>query len=224
MKKLFVLLTLAFCLQGLSAQTFFGFQTVGKNTFFFSLSWQNNEPLLGLGYNNRAFGGLVGTFTDYQAELRFPLNKMYDCKEMKLVAGAYAPLTFSRTYIGAGLHLRWDRSALSGEQESSLSLAATVMPSFYYSQTTPTDNAFGTAGLRITYAPEIIGSKGEESYSFSRHKFELGGHIDSHIDRSISIGLDGYLTKKLGKFDDDEKELDVEGNFYFGTNYSLYRL
>lgn len=224
MKKLIALLTLLFCLHGLTAQTFFGFQTVGKNTFFFSLSWQNNEPLLGLGYNNRAFGGLVGTFTDYQAELRFPLHKMYDFKEMKLIVGAYAPLSLGRSFTGTGLHLRWERTTSSGEQESDLSLAATVMPTIYYGSTLVTDKAFGTAGIRITAATAIIAKKGEISSSFKEHKIELGGHLDTHIDRSFSIGLDGYFSKKFGDVTEDEKKFELEGNFYLGTNYSLYRL
>ncbi|MEZ4687706.1 MAG: hypothetical protein R3B47_17080 [Bacteroidia bacterium] len=118
--------------------------------------------------------------------MRFPLNKMYDCKDIKLVAGAYAPLSLSRTFMGAGLHLRWDRSTRSGVQESGLSLAATLMPSLYYANTTVTDKAFGTAGLRISYAPELFG-KGDQTFTFNRHKFEIGGHLDTHIDRSISL-------------------------------------
>jgi hypothetical protein len=224
MKKLIALLTLLYCLQGLTAQTFFGFQTVGKNTFFFSLSWQNNEPLLGVGYNNRAFDGLLGAFTDYQAELRFPLHKMYDFKEMKLIAGAYAPTKFDNEFLGAGLHLRWERTAASGEQESAVYLAATVMPTVYYGNTMVTDQAFGTAGLRITAATALLAQKGDVTSSFSKHKIELGGHLDTHIDRSFSIGLDGYFSKKFGEVDEDEKGFELEGNFYLGTNYSLYRL
>lgn len=210
----------------LNAQTFFGFQTVGKNTFFLSLTWQG-EPQVGFGYNNRGFGGAFQTFTDVQAEVRFPLQDLYDLNNMKVITGVYKPFTLSRNFMAGGLHLRWERDKDEGLQSSKVSLATTLLPTLYYGNTTVTDKAFGTAALRITYAPVLFAKKGSETSAFADHKIEVGGHLDMHIERSLSIGLDGYVSKTFrGKSSlfNDEDDIEVGGNLYIGVNYSLYRL
>ncbi|MFK7970470.1 MAG: hypothetical protein AB8F95_08890 [Bacteroidia bacterium] len=223
MKHFILFISLMAGLSSLQAQTYFGFQTLGKNTIFLSLTWQG-EPQLGLGYNTRGFGT---TFTDVQAEVRFPLAHLYDLDHVKVVTGVYKPFVLGRSFVAGGLHLRWEREKIEEEQSSRLSLAASVLPTLYYGSTLVTDKAFGTAALRITYAPVIVAHRGGSSTFFTDHKLEVGGHLDMHIERSLSIGLDGYFSKQFGSkkslFEYDDG-IELEGNLYIGLNYSLYRL
>ena len=225
MKNLLIFISLLLFAGSAHAQTFFGSQSINRNTFFFSLSLQSEGPHLGVGYNYRTFGP---SFADYQLEWRMPMKNLYDMNNFQMIAGVYKPLALNRTYLGVGGHLRWEKEKDETTESCRLLFAATVMPSLYYSSTRVTDKLFGTTGLRITYAPTIVGSyqaAGEEKKSgfFSEHRLEVGLHLDAQIERSLGIGIDGYGTKTFGSFDDDDS-IELEGNLYIGMSYSLDRL
>ena len=224
--------TLCLCFLGLftgeelAAQSFFGYQTIGRNTFFFSIAWQG-KPMIGAGYNYRVFGT---TFSDLQAEVRFPLNSMYKFEEYQVIAGLYKPLQLKKTFVAIGTHLRLQKR-LDGDQEvTKLTLALTGLPSYAYARSL-TDGGYGVAALRITYAPVIFarvkgGETGAKTQALAAHTLELGGHLDLHLERAMGLGLNGLLYKSfMGKTSILPKVTNWrgEGDFYLGSTYRLSR-
>lgn len=221
-------ITLAFtaCLflnSGIKAQSYYGYQSVGKNTFLFSLIWQG-EPKIGFGYIARFFGGK--TATDLQIEARFPLKTIFRFEKYEAIVGVYKDLSYSRAFAGVGGHLRWDNDKRSGTRVQKLSLAVTGIPSYVYSANTSPGGIYGTLGLRLTYAPVIFATRGGDWEFFSQHKFEGGLHIDMIVDLTAGMALNGITTYYLNSnktFLEDEKNWNIEGDFYFGTTYLLNR-
>lgn len=205
------------------AQSYYGYQSIGKNTFLFSLIWQG-EPKIGFGYIARIFGGT--TATDLQIEARFPLKSMFRFEKYEAIAGVYKPLSYSRGFVGVGGHFRWDSDSRSGTRVQKLSLAITGIPAYVYSANTSPGGIYGTLGLRLTYAPVIFAIKGENWNFFTQHKFEGGLHLDMLIDLSIGMALNGVTTYYLNSkktFLNEEKNWGIEGDFYFGSTYALNR-
>ena len=205
------------------AQSFYGYQSIGKNTFLFSLVWQG-EPKIGIGYIARFFGG--STATDLQIEARFPLKTIFRLEKYEGIAGIYKPLSYSRAFVGVGAHLRWDSDKTSGQRVQKLSLALTGIPSYVYAANTSPGGVYGTLGLRLTYAPVIFATKGGDWDFIPQHKFEGGLHFDMLIDLSAGLALNGitsyYLNSKK-TFLQEEKKWGIEGDFYFGATYALDR-
>ncbi len=205
------------------AQSYYGYQSVGKNTFLFSLVWQG-EPKIGFGYIAHITGGK--TATDLQIEARFPLKTMFRFEKYEAIAGVYKPLSYSRGFVGIGGHLRWDSDKRSGQRVQKLSLAVTGIPSYVYSANTSPGGIYGTLGLRLTYAPVIFATKGGDWNFFPQHKFEGGLHFDMIIDLTVGLALNGITTYYLNSkktFLEEQKNWDIEGDFYFGTTYLLNR-
>lgn len=230
-KKLSFVVLLFVCMAWsgkVQAQPFYGYQSITKNTFMFSLIWQG-EPKIGFGYIYRITGGK--TFTDMEFELRFPLKTIYRFEEYEAIAGMYKPLKYSRAFAGVGGHFRWNSKLDGGQRVQKLSLAATVIPSYVYSANTNPGGIYGTTGIRITYAPVIFATaKSGESKAdwdfFPQHKFEGGIHLDMIIDLSAGIALNGitsYYLNSKNTFLQEEKNWQVEGDLYFGATYSLDR-
>lgn len=205
------------------AQSYYGYQSIGKNTFLFSLVWQG-EAKIGFGYIARFFGG--NTATDLQIEARFPLKSMFRFQKYEAIAGVYKPLSYSRGFVGVGGHLRWDSDKRSGARVQKLSLAVTGIPSYVYSANTSPGGIYGTLGLRLTYAPVIFATKGGDWNFFPQHKFEGGIHFDMIIDLTVGLALNGitsYYINSKKTFLKEEKNWGIEGDFYFGTTYALDR-
>jgi len=225
LKKLIIALIFSaslFTVSKLNSQSYYGYQSTGKNTFLFSLVWQG-EPKIGFGYIARIFGGK--TATDLQVEARFPLKSLFRLEKYEAIAGVYKPLSYSRGFVGIGGHLRWDSDKRGGSRVQKLSLAATVIPSYVYAASL-SGGLYGTVGLRITYAPVIFATQSGEWNFFGQHKFEGGIHFDMHIERTLGLALNPVTTYYLnGKntFLEKPKPWEVEGDFYFGTTYKLDR-
>jgi hypothetical protein len=210
----------------LQAQSFFGFQTIGVNTFFFSVGWQG-EPVLGFGYNFRDFNK---SFTDISAELRFPIKDMYTFDNYEFITGFYGPVAIKKAFFGFGTHLRLQKQSEGDRKNTRLSLAVTGMPSYAYLRNL-NDGAYSTAGLRVTYAPVIVASSKEGGadariQAFPVHKFELGAHLDLHLERTLGLGLNVFSTYSLlpkNSILDDNRSMDLEGNLYMGATYHLKR-
>jgi len=207
----------------LQAQSYYGYQSIGKNTFLFSLIWQG-EPKIGFGYIARFFGGT--TATDLQIEARFPIKSMFRFEKYEAIAGVYKDLSYSRGFVGVGGHLRWDSDKRSGQRVQKLSLAVTGIPSYVYSANTSPGGIYGTLGLRLTYAPVIFATQGGDWNFFPQHKFEGGLHFDMLIDLTAGMALNGVTTYYINSkktFLQEQKNWDIEGDFYFGTTYQLNR-
>lgn len=205
------------------AQSYYGYQSIGKNTFLFSLIWQG-EPKIGFGYIARFFGGK--TATDLQIEARFPLKSMFRFEKYEGIAGIYKPLSYSRGFVGVGGHLRWDSDSRGGSRVQKLSLAVTGIPSYVYAANTSPGGVYGTLGLRLTYAPVIFATKGSDWDFFPQHKFEGGLHFDMLVDLSAGIALNSVTTYYINSkktFLQEEKQWGIEGDFYFGATYKLNR-
>ena len=205
------------------AQSYYGYQSIGKNTFLFSLIWQG-EPKIGFGYIARFFGGK--TATDLQIEARFPLKSMFRFEKYEAIAGIYKDMSYSRAFVGVGGHIRWDSDKRSGQRVQKLSVAVTGIPSYVYSANTSPGGVYGTLGLRLTYAPVIFATRGGDWDFFPQHKFEGGLHFDMIIDLTAGLALNGATTYYLNSkktFLEEEKNWDIEGDFYFGTTYLLNR-
>ncbi|MEM8887547.1 MAG: hypothetical protein AAGD28_06135 [Bacteroidota bacterium] len=206
----------------LHAQSFFGYQTIGQNTFFFSISWQGKAQL-GFGYNFRNFSG---SFNDWQAELRFPIDEVYRFKNYQLIAGVYGPLSLQRNFLGAGAHIRWQKSSDSESASKKLSLAITAIPSYTYAASL-TDGAYGSIGARVTYAPVIYAENSSgESQFLPIHRLEVGGHFDLHFERTIGLGINAITAKEFtgsNSFIPKAKDWQWEGDLYIGTTYRLGR-
>ncbi len=210
------------------AQSYYGFQSAAKHTFFFSLVWQG-EPKIGLGYIDRLYGK---TYTDLQAEIRFPLTEMFTFERYDAILGIYKPLALKRRFTGFGAHLRWNSESQNNEKVQKLSTAITLIPSYVFAAPLD-DGLYGTIGLNLTYVPVIfaISQSGEEEgiwNYFPQHKFEGGVHYDMLIDeRTIGISLNGltsyYINTKNNTFLEEENQWDKEGNFYFGPTFLLRR-
>lgn len=224
---LILLLTSLGSVSEVQAQSFFGYQTIGRSTVFFSLAWQG-KPLLGVGYNHRSFGT---TFSDWQAELRFPLSSMYRFDEYQVIAGMYKPLTLARTFVGFGSHVRIEGAKTESQQLTTVSLALTGIPSYVYAASL-NDGAYGTIGFRATYAPVLFASvKGGDNPASQQflpaHRIELGGHLDVHLERTLGLGLNGFTNRQFTNSSSiipSDSSWKIEGDFYMGSTYRLGRL
>jgi hypothetical protein len=231
MKKYFLYIFFLGCLLGVEnevlSQTYFGYQTPGIHTFFFSISWQE-KPHLGVGYNFRAAGN---TFTDIGAELRFPTDEIFKFTNPQIIAGIYSPLRLKRSFGAIGLHLRIDRESTQESVHTHYGVAASFLPTLAYAASL-TDGAYNTAALRITYNPilftQIRSSSGEKSTHFlSGHRIQFGGHLDMHLERTLTVAADGAISRILGaKTDFMGREADswnLQGAFFWGSTYHLKR-
>lgn len=193
------------------AQSFNGYQTIGTNTYSFSVIWQG-KPMVGFSYTYRDFGT---SFTDFQTEFRVPIDQGINAKEFSIVTGFYRPSQLKRNFIGTGLHMTWEHSA-SSQFKDKLSCSVTAIPSYVYSASI-NDGLYGTTGARISYAP-VLWSKNKVDGA-TKHNVYLGLHVDSHHERSLGLSINPTYNIPLGS--DEEKSLN--GDFYFGQTYHLKR-
>lgn len=210
------------------AQPYYGYQTIGKHTFHVSIVWKDG-PWFGVGYTNRAFGQ---TFTDWQAEWRFPVQKMYDLDNHEVLAGFYRPLKIRKNFLAMGLHGKLTRTTVGFEKRQQYSAAFTLLPSRVYTSSL-SNGPYGTLGARVTYNPILLArvedtSTGQiTSQTMAGHKIQVGGHIDVHLKRTFGGSTNVYYEKTfkpvstvLGQTDDRwTPAWDVN----MGTTYYLRR-
>jgi hypothetical protein len=193
------------------AQSFNGYQTIGRNTVSFSLVW-SGKPYVGFSYAWRDFGT---SFTDIQAELRIPIDNGFKRDEFNLRAGFYRPSRLKRTFVGTGAHLVWEHDTKSGFKDK-LSGLATIIPSYVYSASL-NDGLYGTTGIRLSYVP-IIWSKNQDDNT-AKHSILAGIHFDSHHERTLGLSFNPAYNINLGSPENNT----FEGDFYFGQAYFLGR-
>jgi len=225
-KRLLVVAVMMVCMfsfSKVSAQPYYGYQSIARNTFMFSLIWQG-EIKIGFGYMAHFTGGK--TATDLQMEARFPLKTIYRLEHYEAIVGVYKDLSYSRAFMGAGGAFRWNSDKTSGTRVQKLSLAITGIPSYVYSANTSSGGIYGTLGIRLTYAPVIFATRDGAIDLFPQHKFEGGLHMDMLVDLTAGMALNGVTTYYLNSkktFLKEEENWGVEGDFYFGATYLLNR-
>ena len=217
-------------LSPIQAQPLFGYQTIGVHTVYVSASW-NGKPNLGLGYSFRDTRTGAG-FTDYSAEWRFPLDEVFRTDNHQLIVGVYGPYKLRRRpFTGLGAHLRIQKQSQDGVARTRYSLAFTALPTYTYAN--PTNNGpFGTIGARLTYVIALaeqrkVGASSRSVVGFPAHGVEAGAHLDLHLERTMSLGVNGFATRNWGIKDkalpEAETNWSTQGDFYWGSTYYLER-
>ena len=210
------------------AQPYYGYQTIGLHTVYFSFAW-HDKPMLGVGYNFRISGE---AFTDVGLEWRFPVESIYDLSEHQIIGGMYRPLKLeNRGFTAIGIHGRINKKTSEDGTITQYGLALSVLPSYTYAASL-TDGAYGTVGLRICYQPVLFsqiktGDGTNSTQILSQHRVELGGHIDLHLERTFGLSSNGFLTRSWAKNADlrsnDTESWKMEGDLYIGSTYYLKR-
>ncbi|GAB4419697.1 MAG: hypothetical protein OHK0039_32420 [Bacteroidia bacterium] len=207
----------------LTAQPFFGYQTIGVHTWYFSLNWDGTQPQLGVGYNGRI---THGGFADIGAEWRAPLTQLFAFDEQTFIVGAYGPARLRRRpFIGGGLHVRLH--TLRSEQRTRLSLAATVLPSYTYAASLG-NGPYGTAGLRLTYVLGVYDKAAAAPPTWlPTFGAELGAHLDLHLERTLGLSLDAFAARqwplRTSGLPADDMTWTPQGSLYTGSTYYLRR-
>ncbi|MEO0899924.1 MAG: hypothetical protein AAFY71_26155 [Bacteroidota bacterium] len=227
-KYIWISFVLLFTLIGLSiqgiSQPFYAAQTAGLHTIYFSLSVRE-RPYVGVGYNLHTSNSPIN---EWGFEWQVPLNDPFRAEQQRIVAGFYRTNRLnSRPFIGYGLHARYEKDKEGAKNHSSLSLAATAMPSYTYSASLD-GGLYGTMGGRITYVATLAEkTEGDASWtSLPKHGVELGGHIDAFFDRSGGFSVNILNTKnwKLKNGDEeDESDWNLQGDVYVGSTYFIAR-
>ncbi|MEZ4849831.1 MAG: hypothetical protein R3B93_14685 [Bacteroidia bacterium] len=211
----------------LTAQPFYGYQTIGVHTFYFSVSW-DGQPHLGAGYIFRNFGK---TFTDINAEWRFPVAEMYKLDNHQIIAGVYKPLRLKRTFASIGVHAKIKKQTFDDTKVTHYGLGLSVLPSYVYAASL-TDGLYGTTGLILNYEPVLFsqvkkGDAKSEFQALTGHRVRAGLHLDAHFERTLGISANGFLTRTWVKdeslFAPGEDEFKIEGDLNIGTTYFLER-
>ncbi|MBR9861079.1 hypothetical protein GYB22_10115 [bacterium] len=212
--RLILILGLSFFFYESQAQTFNGFQTTGTNSLFFCISY-NGTANIGLGYSRRVWGSAFG---DIHTELRFPVQSMYKFEQFEFITGWYGPVKVKRTFLGFGSHLRIKHIK---DQATTYGLAITGIPSYVY-KSSLNDGPYGTAGIRLTYQPQIVMASGSSNKSFVHH-FEGGIHADLSLKRTLGLSLNSTIVElEPGKEKLNPLYL-TNSNFYWGQWYRLRR-
>ncbi|MEO1414779.1 MAG: hypothetical protein AAFW00_05840 [Bacteroidota bacterium] len=212
-----------FILDTAVAQSFFGYQSIGTNTFYFSLTW-DGEPHLGLGYNLRRRGG--GNFLDYSLEWQMPIDDLWQFREGQIIGGIYGPVRLRRRpFFALGGHARLLMVDDAGEKSVRFLAAATGIPSYTYAASV-NNRPYGTIGLRGTYLLTLGEWKkkdGETIFeSFSRHGAEVGGHVDLLLERTLGAAGNIFVQREWRLKDKENAEpsgWNLIGNAYLGSTY-----
>lgn len=203
----FVLMLSSWFGELVQAQTFYGFQTITQHTYFFSVVW-DGQANLGFGYQYR--NTIKGSYTDLQAEIRYPLETLFQqdsWDKFTAIAGIYGPNRLRRSWVGLGAHIRYQHQTDAGKND--VKLALTVIPSYTYAAPT-SEKPYATVGARLTYVPTVYNS--ESKKWFSAHDVEVGGHTDVLIERNLGLALN--ILKPIGAA---KKPLTTD--FYFGPGF-----
>ncbi len=178
------------------AQPYYGFQSIGIHTFHISVAW-NGEPWFGVGYTYRDAGR---TFTDWQAEWRFPIQSLYDLDNHEVMAGLKKPLRVRRSFTAIGFHGKLLKSTSTSSSSKQYSVALTVLPSYVYTASL-SNGPYGTIGARATYNPIILVKEKDHqsgevtSTKFAGHNVQVGAHFDVLLKRSTGITTNAVYSK-----------------------------
>ena len=203
--KILLAVLLTFSLSTVYGQAFNGFQTIGTNTYFISLSWDGSANV-GFGYNYRNF---ESSFSDYQVELRVPFDDFNTLERFKVIAGIYRPAEIQRTFLGGGAHLIY-----SHDKEAELALSLTALPSWVYASSLG-DQPYGALGVLLNYQVPLLGDN-----AFKQHQFGFGGHIDVSLERTLGLSINQLKTIQIK---DKKATWENEFSFYGGSTYRLQR-
>jgi len=199
----------------LSAQPFFGYQSIGIHTGFISLSYDGETSEVGVGYAlRRPWGG----FTDITLEWKAPLADVWGPKQT-VIAGAYGPFRLrNRPFLGGGLHTRIH---LQGT-ETKIQLAGTLIPSYTFAAPLG-DQPYITGGIRATGLLDIVktSSGAGETKWFSGAGVELGGRLDAIFERTLGLATNVYAKREWGE--SSNTNWNVKGDTYVGSAYYLLR-
>lgn len=208
------------------AQSFFGYQTIGVHTWYFSITW-DGKPNLGMGYNFRNFRG--NAFTDISAEWQFPLDDMWSADDQLVRVGFYRPIRLQRWFTAAGLHATYERDSDQSVKTERIGASATLLPSYVYLNST-SEAPYGTAGLLVGYDAVLAERKrGADAdwEGLTRHGVRVGGHLDLHLERTLGISSNGFLRKDWAlkdlEYAQESTEVRGEGELYIGATYHLRR-
>ncbi|RMG67238.1 MAG: hypothetical protein D6722_13530 [Bacteroidetes bacterium] len=210
----------------LSAQPFYGYQTNGVHTWFFSLNWNGEAPELGIGYGlRRPWSG----FADITAEWRAPLGNLFQGDQQTFVVGAYGPFRLrSRPYIGGGVHLRWQHYRQGDAARRRLTLATTLIPSYTFAAPL-NDQPYLTGGLRATglvVLADMAAGAGDTRW-FSAVGTEVGTQLSLHLERTLGVGQNLFAQRLWaldgGALPDQDADWDLRGDLYLGSTYHLRR-
>lgn len=229
MSALYRLLFLGFLLlgaTGLKAQPFFGYQTIGVHTWFVSCTWTGQTPELGVGYGlRRPWGG----FADLTAEWRAPMGALFSGRQQRVVVGIYGPLRLrNRRFMGAGLHLHWQRYAAQDGRHSRLSLAGTLLPSYTFAAPLG-DQPYLTGGLRATGLLALHDKAQGAATPTWLPAFgtEIGTQVSLHLERSLGLGLNAFATRHWALKESPQpagtERWQGQGSLYAGSTYFLQR-
>lgn len=228
-KHIFVFLSfLGLALPTALSQPLYGFQSIGKHTWFFGLKW-DGKASVSLGYVYRAGGGT--SFRDFSAEWQFPFEDAFQIKDSRFIGGIYAPINQkSRPFFALGVHGRIDRFGVGDIQKTQYQLAITGMPSYTFAGVL-SEKPYLTAGTRLTYLAVLyeqsVGQAGTNSSTLPYHGVELGGHLDMILERTLGIAVNGYFGRwwklKSEQIDEESQKWKGNGDLYFGPTYNLRR-
>ena len=229
MSHLYRFLLLGFLLAGaagLSAQPFYGYQTNGVHTCFFSLNWNGQATELGIGYGlRRTWSG----FADITAEWRAPLGNLFQGDQQTFVAGIYGPFRLRRrAYVGGGVHLRWQHYRQDETARRRLTLATTVVPSYTFAAPL-NDQPYFTGGLRATgllVLADMTAGAGDTRW-FSAVGTEVGTQLSLHLERTLGAGQNLFAQRLWaldgGTLPGQDAQWDLRGDLYLGSTYYLRR-
>ncbi len=232
MKKIYALLMVLTLgsLAPLCAQTYFGFQSIGVHTWFFSLSWQGKAAHIGLGYNLR---NTNRTYTDWQLEWRLPLRKRAMLREQnELIVGFYQPLRPRRTFIGMGVHAKIQTQSQGAQRVTNFGLNLAAIPTYIFAAPLPANAFRGSMALRVAYQPILLSrvlTSGEVKWQgLTGQRVELGGHLDAHFDGTLMLANHTYATrgwykKDVANWNPVDRAWRVDGDVYAGSTYYIRR-
>lgn len=225
MKKLIITLSiLVFTSLAAFSQPFYGFQSIGRHTFFVGLTWTGSASL-NLGYVNRAGGGT--SFRDYSFEWQFPLEDAFQARNATFIAGIYAPIRQTgRPFFAFGGHARFKRSHDGQRQKSQVQLALTGIPSYTFAGIL-SERPYLTAGTRLTYFAVLYEDIDGDGKKLPFHGAEVGGHLDAMLERTLGLGINVFFRKTWNLQSESLPAKGVdwenENNIYLGPTYNLRR-
>lgn len=204
----------------LHAQPFFGYQSIGVHSWYFSLNWDQQGPSLGVGYGFRQ--GWSG-FTELTAEWRSPLDALFTNKRQTWIVGAYGPARLQRRpFLGMGLHLR----AQQLETGMRYTIAGTLLPSYTFAAST-NDRPYLTGGLRATGLLTLAETSQGSPNWLPAAGVELGGNVSLLLERTLGAGINyGYARHwALGEnsLSEAEQSWQPQGTLHLGSTYYLRR-
>ena len=149
------------------------------------------------GYILRRFGT---TFTDWNAEWRFPVDGMYKLDNHQVIVGMYKPLRMRRTFAAIGVHAKIQKQTHGSKKVTHYALGLTAIPSYVFAAPLD-DKPYGTTGLILAYEPVLFSQIKEngkkETKALTGHRVRAGGHLDIHLQTNDWYQYQWLFYQKL---------------------------